>query len=230
MMGWSVEDGREVLTPWLWLLLRWRLQGFLLAVSGVVGRSAIVQAVVDVPATRRSTRGGVRITALLPGVDPPAAVGVVVGAVAARKALEDAVSMALWTADVTALPPAIAASPSAFACASGFVLSAATETCCSARDALPATGVDPARVQWTNSCSWDCVSPYVRYGGACRLCSERNALAPPSAGKPSNSSWDDSGASADCTGWICSPGFIARSSPPSCSTYDALLQRCSVYR
>jgi hypothetical protein len=191
-----------------------------------------VQAVVEVPAAglARRAAGGVRITALLPGVNPPAAAGVVAAALASKKALENAVSLALWLADVTALPPAVAASPSAFACASGFVLSAATETCCPARDAPPVAGVDPARVLWTNSCAWECVSPYVRHGGACLLCSERNALSPPAVSKPANAVWDDSGASQTCVGWTCIPGLIARSNPPSCLTYDEMLLRCSVYR
>jgi len=206
-------------------------QAFLLAVSGVIGRAVTVQAVVDVPVASRVRRaaGAVRIIALLPGVDPLAAARLSEEVMVAQKPLEDAVSLALWLADVKALSPAVVASPSAFTCAVGFVLSSATETCCTARDAIPAAGVDPARVMWTNSCSWECLPPYVRYDRACLACSERNALAPATATKPSNAVWDDSGTSQDCTGWTCQPGFIMQSDGSSCWSYSVLLLRCSIY-
>ena len=200
--------------------------------SEVIGREVSLQAVVDVPVASllRRAASAVRITALLPGVDPLAAAGVSQQVVLAKKQLEDAVSLVLWLSDVKALSPAMMASPSAFTCASGFVLSSATETCCIARDAMPATGVDPARVMWTNSCVWECLPPYVRYDRACYTCSERNALAPAMATKPPNAVWDDSGASQDCTGWTCQPGFIMQSDGSACWSYSVLLLRCSVYR
>jgi hypothetical protein len=191
-----------------------------------------VQAVVDLPVASlvRRVVGAVRITALIPGVDPFAAARLSEEVVGARKPLEDAVSLALLLADVKALSPTVMASPSAFTCASGFVLSSATETCCAARDVLPAAGSDPARILWTNSCSWECLPPFVRYDRACRTCSERNGLAVAATIKPPNTVWDDSGASQDCTGWTCQPGFIMQADGSTCWSYSALLLRCSIYR
>ena len=199
-----------------------------------------MRAVIEVPASGPvaadalllRSAGAVRITVLLPGVDPPDAARLLETVALAQKQLEDAVSLALWLADVKALSPEVVASPSAFACAQGYVLIAATETCCTAHNlnAPPAAEVDPARVMWTNSCSWECLPPFVRYNATCLTCSNRNALVPASVVKPSNAAWDDSGASQDCTGWLCQAGFIMQADRSSCLSYSTLFEHCSVYR
>ena len=208
-------------------------QAFLAAVSEVLGYSATVQAVSSLPANRRSasgSNGGIVISVLLSGVDPSTAAAVTTEVTDSTEKLEQQVSQTLWNAPVTALPPTLGAGAGAFACDASFQLNTATQTCCPAGTVLPAANANLDRVMWTNSCAWQCVQPYILYAGACLLCSERNSLpATHSQALPANASWDNSGASPDCTLWNCNVGLLALADQTACLPYGVLQQGCARY-
>ncbi len=176
---------------------------------------------------RRAAGGGaVLVTALMSGLDPAEAAATAAGVAAAAGALTAQVAQALSAGPVTALPATLGAGAGAFACAGGRALSPATEACCPA-SALPAAGAGAgaaARVAWTGSCSWQCLPPYVLSRGACLTCNERNV-----GGRlPANATWDDSGASADCSAWQCNAGLLPRADGSACLPYAALRQATPV--
>jgi hypothetical protein len=126
---------------------------------------------------------------------------------------------------ISSLNVTLSASPSAFACMPNFTLNYATQTCCPPIYSLP---TEASRAMWTNSCSWTCLPPYVRWGLSCLTCSERNALALDRT-KPAFSVWDDSGSSPNCTAWICESGYLVTEAGMTCVRYQEALQACAAY-
>ena len=133
--------------------------------------------------------------------------------------------------------PALGTSPCNVVCEAGYSWNESTALCVKCADYPHNTGCiagegseQPCMTQvlWTNSCSWTCLPPYVRWGLSCLTCSERNALASDRS-KPANSSWDNSGASPDCSAWICNAGYLLSTNSEACVQYDDLLHTCASY-
>ena len=188
------------------------------------------QSVKDMTGRRSSAVNGIEITALMSGVDPASGAAELAAVSADAGSLGTALTQALSAGPVTMLAPTLSAGSAAFSCAAGFMMNTLTEACCPTQASLPASGAEPQRIMWKTSCTWECLSPYILYASACHTCSEYNALLASAAPtKPINSSWDDSGASSDCTAWKCSPGLLSQADRPACVPFAVLQSSCAVY-
>ena len=198
--------------------------------SGAFNLPVTVTSVENAPdtSTRRSGSSGVEVTVLISNVDPKDLSALV------NDKMQQQVQKAVMGLTpqkkfvVTVSQPIIEMSPSAASCGPGYFLNQYTENCCSSEASLPSEGTDPVKMVWTNSCSWTCLPPYVLWDLSCLTCSERNALVSDRS-KPANSSWDNTGASPDCSAWICNAGYLLSTNSEACVQYDDLLHTCASY-
>ena len=173
---------------------------------------------------------GIQVTYIVSRMGPAEAYSLVSSAQQQQEKLQNK----LYISDIfsstlaTVLQPVMDVSGGAFECSDQYNFNDKTNACCPSKLFLPRNNANVTKMIWTSSCSWVCLPPYVLWNMSCMTCSERNSLALDKT-KPSFSLWDDTGASPNCTGWVCAPGYIPSADGVTCIQYVVALQLCAAY-